>query len=231
MDPHASCFSACVAYSSQILRKYNTQIIAITTLFSSNSQRPTEAIATVHLKLSSMVVFNPYSRDNLAKEKATRIAREAAHQEKENQARTVTLLMNAQAREKKKDVEHEKDLTRKHRGKRSAKRRIENAVQKKLKYSILPEEQTARTARTGIQGTFQSTTLNVYDHLSKQLKNRVGFEETGAHNKFGKWPHSFLGPKIDPQSDPVNFFGSEGLLGMDIDAPKQELFACRPIMF
>jgi len=80
-----------------------------------------------------------------------------------------------------------------------------------------------------LRGTFQSTTLKLYDSLLTKLKAAVGFEERGAHKFFGKWPASFQ-LRIDPTVDPFNFYRSYEL-GEHEGPLKAEDFACRPVMF
>lgn len=110
---------------------------------------------TEHLSM----VYNPYSRENLDREEAARISREEARKTQQNNTRTLLLLMNAQ--EKQKKAQPSKDLTRKHRGKKSASRRLENKASRLKKYELEGEEvSSARNIIPGIsaQGSFQTDT-------------------------------------------------------------------------
>ena len=148
----------------------------------------------------AMAVNNPYSRDNLDREKEERREREKARLERERQQRTLELLMNAQAQQSKKKMEKPKDVTKSQRGKKAAESRNEKRLAKKRKYQREEEDNVGTTGK-GVRGSFQPTTLDVYERLSKFLKKSVGFEENGAHKSFGKWPEQFSGRTVDPQEE------------------------------
>ena len=99
-----------------------------------------------------MVVYNPYSNENLAREKAARRAQGEAWQHTKNVESTLERLMNSQnqwtlqglmnvqRKEKTKVLERKKDVTRKYRGKRAAMARAEKASGKR-KNDVQEEEQ------------------------------------------------------------------------------------------
>lgn len=170
---------------------------------------------------------NPYAPINLQAEREKR-EREAAELEKEAaKRRTFDTLMSAANRKNAPKPKSTKDPEQVRRGKLAAITRKTKQLETKKRYRR--EEDNADETVPGGRGAFQPTTMQMCVHLSKKLKESVGFkQDEGTYKPFGKWPNEFGNPTVDPSSDPYNFH--LGILG-ELRALKREDFACRPIMF
>jgi len=165
-------------------------------------------------------IHNPYSRENLQKEKAER-----------RKQRTLQILMNSNQSV----PTLQKDPERVRRGKKAAATRKAKQLDKQEKQQAREDSSSDRAeCKAGsAQGRFQPTTLKLYDSLAGILKAATGFQEQGKHERFGSWPDSFMARAIGPStsSDPSLFFQSTLGAGCCQGPLTAENFACRPVMF
>jgi hypothetical protein len=108
--------------------------------------------------------------------------------------KTLEILMEAgKTKKKKKNPSQRKDTPKVAQAKASKKKLDEDKAEKNKK------------SDRGDRGSWQKHTQFVLLTLSGALKNSVGHNPTGKHEKFGKWPPFACSPVIEPSKDPRNF--------------------------